>query len=211
MGGAVASIYLCLRCRGSGHLVNECTEPWMDDSLPWSFCPSRKTVDSAEFSDVVNQPLCQRCHELNLLNFIEQDIPWESISNLTDTALRESGCIRSLGQGGSIVFRQDCFLCCCLFAMTPNPHSQKQEVIVFPTWTITCLKGIVSIDTAKKCLCARFLLASLDPVDESSSIAQLAQCGDALCILEDGETDSPTTLTGRLISSQHINIESAKQ
>lgn len=211
MADAAASLFMCLKCRGRGHVVSGCSEPWTCDDLEWFFSPSRKAMDVANFSDTLNRPLCKRCQELNLLDFMKQEIPWNSMLSLTDIELRESGCTRSLGQTGSIVFRQDCSLCCCLFAMTPSPRSDNQEAVIFPTWTMARLEGGISIDTAEKRLYARCLLVTLDPMFDTLSLAETAQRGDALVLLEDDDIDPDTTLSGRLISPQHINVDIVKQ
>lgn len=211
MGDAATSLPMCLKCRGSGHVVDDCSEPWPEDDLGWFFSPNRMAIEVPEFSDAINQPLCKRCEDLDLLQFLHQDIPWESLLGLDDSELRGSGCLRTLGQTGSIVFWQDCSLCRCLFAMTPNAESGTQEVLIFPSWTINRLEGGISVNTAEKRRSARCLLVTLCPRAGSLSLADSAQRGDALCVLEDDEFDPNTTLSSRRISSKHIDVEIVRQ
>ncbi len=206
MGDAAAGFFMCLKCRGYGHVVNDCSEPWPYQGWGWIFSSARKTIGVPEFADI-NQPLCERCEDMDLLQVLHQDIPWVSFLGLSNSELLESGCVRSLGQIGSIVFRQDCSLCCCLFAMTPNPHSETQQIIIFPSWTITRLEGGISVDTPEKGLYARCLLVTLDQMSGDLPLAQSAQRGDALCVFEEDELDSDTTLSGRLIDLPRINID----
>ena len=103
-----------------------------------------------DFGDAVStsqQELCQRCRDLDLLQSLNEEIPWKSTSDLNQAALNENKCIRTLGKTGSIEFWKDCPLCRCLFALTPNPSSSMQDVLILPHWTMNRLAGETDIIT----------------------------------------------------------------
>jgi hypothetical protein len=98
-------------------------------------------------------------------------------------------------------------LCRCLFALTPNPSSTTQTVLILPNWTITRLEGVVAVDTEDKRRYAKCLLVGLDPSSLSSlPFSDRTQRGDALCIVEEDDLDYATTLGGRSIDPNHLSI-----
>jgi hypothetical protein len=149
-----------------------------------SFSPARKNLDFGDATSFSQQELCARCRDLDLLHFLHEEIPWKSPDDIDQIASSESKYIRSLGQTGSIEFWKNCPLCRCLFALTPNPSSTTQTVLILPNWTITRLEGVVAVDTEDKRRYAKCLLVGLDPSSLSSlPFSDRTQRGDALCIV----------------------------
>ena len=163
-----------------------------------------------KFSDVSSssqQELCRRCQELDVLSLLHEDIPWKSSEDLDQAAEDGSNLIRSIGMTGSIQFKDNCPLCWCLFAMTPNPSSPAQEVLIFPDLTMNRLTGEdgTLTDTEGTRQYANCLLVVLRPSSSNVNLSVLAQRGDALCIMEGDNADYATTLGGRLVESRSFN------
>ena len=205
---AEARSFLCLKCRSAGHIVNDCPLPtwsnglWSNEYL-WFFSPTRRRL---KFSDV-SKELCSRCQDLDVLSLLHEEIPFKSSYDLNQAAEKGSNSFRSLGMTGSIQFKDDCPLCCCLYAMTPNPCSPAQEVLVFSDSTMNRLSGGCGIitDTKEKLQYARCLLVALTPRQATAELSIAAHGGDALCIMEEDDTEYATTLGGRLVESRSLN------
>ena len=204
---AAAGSFLCLKCRSVGHIVKDCPLPTWSSELGWFFSPARMKMGFRDLSGSSQQELCRRCQELDVLSLLHEEIPWKSAADLNQAARKGSKLIRSLGMTGSIQFKRDCPLCCCLFAMTPNPSSPAQEVLILPDWTMNRLSGEngTHMDTEEKRRYAKCLLVALKPSSVHLSFSILAHRGDALCILEGEDTDYATTLGGRLVDFRSLN------
>ena len=192
---------LCLRCRCAGHIVNDCKSDVLGPEYLWMFSEPRKKMDfrSAGSSPSSENSICQRCRELDLIRLLGLYPPWTTQDQLTHAFDNGHELIRSLGQTGTIEFWEGCSVCRCLFALTPNPSSSEQEVLLLPDWTICRISGEtgVELDTEEKRKYATCLLVVLKP----SSIGSLpfpirAHRGDALCLLE-GDLAPHRTLGGR--------------
>ena len=204
---AAAPKLLCLKCRGIGHIVDDCPVSTWSPEWNWFFSSVRMGM---EFADVSSSELCRRCQDLDVLKLLHEDIPWKSRQDLRDfhqAAHKGSNLFRCLGITGSIQFKHDCALCYCLFAMTPNPSSPAQEVLLFPDWTMNRLVGVkgVVLDTEEQRQYAKCLLVALKPSSLISEFALLAHTGDALCIMEGDDADYATTMGGRLVESCSLN------
>ena len=94
------------------------------------------------------QPLCKRCKELNLLDWIRQDIPIYGDMDLTsrELGLDDKTEFRKLGPVGSIVLREDCGLRYRIFGLTPSPDSYKQEVVLVYSWSMYRLEASIRMD-----------------------------------------------------------------
>jgi hypothetical protein len=124
---------LCLRCRGTGHIINDCrADDWWSEHA-WMFSNSRMQMDfeSAWSSSTPENPICQRCQQLGLIDILNSYPQWTSQDQLADAFENGHELIRSLGKAGTIKFREDCQVCRCLFALTPNPASPDQEYCYF--------------------------------------------------------------------------------
>ena len=210
---AVAPKFLCLKCRRVGHIVNDCPLPTWSPELEWFYSSARKSMRFADVASSSQQELCRRCEDLDVLNFLHEDIPWKSADGLNQAAREGNNLIRSIGTTGSIQFRYDCPLCWCLFAMTPNPSSPVQEVLILPDRTMNRLSGDGGIDmmTEDKLQNARCLLIALRPSQGTTAFSILAHDGDALCIMEGDDADYATTLGGRVVESCSLNTGVIKE
>ena len=205
---AAAPKLLCLKCRSIGHIVNDCPLPTWSPELEWFYSSARKSMKFADVSSSTQQELCRRCQDLDVLSFLHEDIPWKSSDALNQAAQKGNNLIRSIGTTGSIQFKYDCPLCCCLFAMTPNPSSPAQEVLILPDWTMNRLIGddAIEIDMEGKLQYARCLLITLRPSKlPTANLSLMAHGGDALCIMEGDDAGYATTLGGRLIDSHSLH------
>ena len=168
-----------------------------------------------KFSDVSSssqQELCRRCQDLDVLNLLHEEIPWKSYQDLGQAAEDGSNLIRSIGKTGSIQFKDNCSLCWCLFAMTPNPSSPAQEVLIFPDWTMSRLIGDRRPDVAteEKRPYAKCLLVALRP-SSRIGLAAAANGGDGLCIMEGDNADHVKNLGARLVESCSLNTGVIKE
>ena len=164
-------------------------------------------MDFGNLSEMPEQKLCQRCEDLNILQLLHEELPWKSTSALNKLALDGPAKFRSLGKTGSIEFWNDCPLCLCLFALTPNPSSPTQDVLILPDWTMNRVAGETDTVTDMegwrqfpKCL-----LVTLSGVSSSLQFSAKVHRGDALCVVE--EDDPNHSLAGRLIAPDRLSIE----
>ncbi|KAK0510988.1 hypothetical protein JMJ35_006540 [Cladonia borealis] len=204
---AAGGSFLCLKCRNVGHIVNECPLSTWPKEHEWLFSLTRRRMRFRDVSSSSQQELCSRCQDLDVIGLLHEEIPWKSSFDLNQAAEKGSNLFRSLGTTGSIQFKHDCPLCCCLFAMTPNPSSPAQEVLVFSDWTMNRLSGDggTDFDTKEKLQYAKCLLIALRPCQARAAFSITAHSGDALCIMEGDDADYATTLGGRLIESSSLN------
>ena len=198
---------LCLKCRSVGHIVNDCPLPTWSSEDEWFFSSARMAMSSIVVSNSSQQELCGRCQELDVLSFLHEDIPWKSWNDLDQAAENGSNLIRSIGKTGLIQFKDNCPLCWCLFAMTPNPSSPTQEVLILPDWTMHRLTGEDEgdMDTEEKRQYAKCLLVALKSSALHGPFSAMAHLGDALCIMEGDDAGYATTLGGRLVDSRSLN------
>ena len=205
--------FLCLKCRNVGHIVDDCPLPnWADDEFDWFFSPQRMGMKFSDVSSSSQQELCRRCQDLDVLSLLQEDIPWKSSDDIEEAANNESKLIRSIGKTGSIQFKDNCPLCWCLFAMTPNPESPAQEVLILPDLTMRRLIADVRQDmaTEEKRPYAKCLLVALKP-STYPWLVGAAHFGDALCIMEGDNPDYATNLSARLIESCSLNTGVIKE
>jgi len=131
--GAVPSQLLCLKCRGSGHRVIQCPQGhWLWEGS-WFFSNARRVF---QFDASASSLLCMRCKNLNILQLLHRDIPWRTVQDFGNAVGTGSPLIKILGKTGTIEFDGGCTLCRCLFALTPNPSSDTQDILVFPNFSI---------------------------------------------------------------------------
>jgi hypothetical protein len=206
--GATDPSLLCLKCRMIGHVVDDCASSSWSPEFDWFFSSARMAMDFGNAASTApHQQFCRRCQDLDVLQLLHEDIPWVSLNDLGQAARDGSELIRNIGLTGSIEFRKDCPLCCCLFAMTPNPSSPTQEILLLPHWTMNRLTGEkgADMDREEKRQYAKCLLVALKPSSVDLTFSTRVHRGDALCILEGDDADLATTLGGRQVSSRSLN------
>jgi hypothetical protein len=199
---------LCLRCRGRGHDVDHCTSETWEPELGWAFSQARRTFDLGTVCSSTNQVICPRCEDLDLIQLLESRPPWNSQSELSEAFEKGNESILSLGKTGSIQFWADCPICCCLFAITQNPSSAKQEVLLLPDWTICRVAGEMGIkmDSPEKQYYATCLLSVLKPSSIPLPVPVVAHRGDSLCLVE-SDIGPQRTLGGREIDSHETKVD----
>ncbi|KAK3391153.1 heterokaryon incompatibility protein-domain-containing protein [Podospora didyma] len=201
---------LCLKCRGSGHNVSQCKRGAWQPELSWAFSEERKSMALGSVSTGTDgSVVCSRCESLDLIGLLQSRPPWNSQSELAEALDEETtestnGSIRSLGKTGSVSFWADCDVCRCLFAITPNPSSEEQEVLLLPDWTICRVAGELGAkaDAPEKRDYATCLLSVLRPSSISLPTSVVSHRGDALCLVESDLTQQ-RTLGGRQIHPHH--------
>ena len=200
---------LCLKCRKAGHIVMKCpTHGWPRDEFTWFFSEERRAMDFGNFSEMLQQKLCRRCQDLDILQLLHQELPWRSTSALNKLALKGSEKFKCLGKTGSIEFWNDCPLCLCLFALTPNPSFPAQDVLILPDWTMNRVAG--ETDTVRDMegwrQFSKCLLVTLSDGSSSLEFSTKVHRGDTLCVVE--EDDEPGhSLGGRLIAPNHLSTK----
>jgi hypothetical protein len=204
---------LCLRCRSAGHLMQDCSLDVQVSEFGWFFSPARRALIVDLNPDSSQEEICKRCRDLDIVSLLHQEMPWNSLAEV-DQAVRDgSDSIRSIGQAGSIEFRTTCPVCRCLFAMTPNPNSLTQEVLVLPHWTMGRLVGEnengMSVDDKHRY--AKCLLVALKPGSINVPFSLTMHRGDALCIDERDRTDKTGAMAGRVITQDSLNITLIKE
>jgi Heterokaryon incompatibility protein (HET) len=200
-------VLLCLKCRCNGHDVDHCPSEVWQDELAWTFSPARKSTEWIAASVEDSQDICARCKSLDLLRVFESYPPWRSQSELSK-AFEEAGeSILNIGSTGSVQFWADCSVCCCLFGITPNPRSSKQEILLVPDWSVCRVAGELGIkmDMPEKRHYATCLLSVLNPSSISLPIPVVAHRTDALCIVEN-DIGLRRTLGARRVDSHQLDV-----
>ena len=159
-----------------------------------------------------SQSFCNRCKKLDLLDWLRQDIPIKGDMDLTRRRLgiNDLQVFRKLGRVGSIVLRNNCGLCRCLFGLTPSPMSCDQEVILVLSWSLYRLEGSIHMDSVEKRTASKHVSAMLHP-SELFTIADLSSTrGDGLCIVEENPSHSKTTLSARNVDPNQVDLRTVK-
>ena len=198
---------LCLKCRGRGHLVENCLSQTWQPEYAWMFSEARMNMDFRSAWASSEQKLCHKCEGLDLLSILDAYPPWYSQSEQTKALQEGSESIRGLGKVGAIEFWADCPVCCCLYAMTPNPSSTEQDVLLLPDWTLCRVSGELGVvkDNDEKRHYAFCLVVTLNPSSLSIPIATRVHRGDAMCLMED-DLGRRRTLGGWKITPNQMNI-----
>ena len=102
---------------------------------------------------------------------------------------------------GGIELWQNCPCCRCLFALTPEPSSLEQEVILFTTWSMFRLEQGVEIDTEEKRATSRCINVILSTESYLSR-----HSGDALCLVEDTPEHSRARMGARFVNPVELDI-----
>lgn len=198
---------LCLKCRGEGHIVDDCTTAEWIGELKWMFSDTRRSFNIECTRLMSEDNICSRCQSLDLLSLLESRPAWTQQSQFKDAYEEGHASIRSLGRAGSIRFRKDCPVCCCLFAVAPSTLSPEQEVMIIPDWTACRVSGELTYDSDRpeKRNYATCLLIVLKPSSSQVPFSARAHRGDALCLL-DSDLEANRTLGGRRINPVTIDF-----
>ena len=208
---ALKGVLLCLVCRGKGHLASDCpNEPIDDSELGWYFSDERKAMrfgDNSTHSSL----LCERCKELKLLSWLKTDPPIEHDQELSEM-LDDPRLFRNLGQVGSIVLRDDCQVCRCLFGLIANPSSLSQHVKLVLSWSMYRLEASILINTDSRRAGAKYIAAILDPTDTGLDVEDLVSTrGDGLSVVATGSSTFGRALGGRRLDPNHVDISSIRR
>ena len=152
--------------------------------------------------------VCERCRDLNLPDLLAAYLPWTTQAQLTQAFNEGHELVRSLGNVGTAEFWNDCEVCRCLYALTPNPSSISQEMLLIPDWTVCRTAGEtgITLDIAAKRHYATCLIVTLRPSSEGSTadLPTRAHRGDALSLLEE-DVEQSRTLGGRRIKHGELD------
>ena len=198
---------LCLKCRGEGHIVDDCTSAESIGELEWMFSDTRRSFNIECMRPKSEDNICSRCLSLDLLSLLESRPAWTQQSQFKDAYEEGHASIRSLGRAGAIQFQKDCPVCCCLFAVAPSALSPEQEVLIIPDWTACRVSGELTYDSDRpeKRNYATCLLIVLKPSSIQVPFSTRAHRGDALCLL-DSDLEANRTLGGRHINPVTIDF-----
>ena len=159
------------------------------------------------------QPICKRCKELNLLDWMHRDIPMIGNMDLTrrELGLDDKTVFRKLGPVSSIVLRKDCALCCCIFGLTPSPYWYNQQVVLVLSWSMYRLEASIHMDTKEKGTASKHVSAMLDPSQTKFTIADLSSTrGDGLCIVGEHPKHSNTCMDARIVNPDRLDLRFVK-
>ena len=205
----IGSELLCLKCRSVGHIARSCPcKTWLPE-LDWFFSEERKAFNVDWAWKASTQDLCSGCQKINLLTLLESRPAWHTQGQLQDAYNARHQLIKSLGRVETISFWHGCSMCCCLFALTPNPCSLEQEVVLVPDWTVLRITGEVPIklDEPRQRNYATTLLAVLRPSTlDSLTFSVRAHRGDALAMHE-SDLQIERTLGSRQICQSRFDAE----
>ena len=190
-----------------------CPEDWSGDEIGWFLSDMRETMRFYDNSGS-SHSFCNRCKELDLLDWLRQDIPIRGDRDLTRRrlGLNDRQVFRKLGRVGSIVLQNDCSLCRCLFGLTPSPMSCDQEVILVLSWSLYRLEGSIHMNNIEKRTASKHVSAMLHPSEMHFTIADLSSTrGDGLCIVEENPSHSETTLSARKVDPNQVDLRTVRK
>ena len=204
-GKAIDASYLCLKCRGSGHLVEDCPRPWPAtfSDQKWAYSPERIKMLIKQTSAKQSNTVCTRCRDLDVLTMFDGDIPWRSGNVLRISEITKSQHYRNLGQVSSLILSRDCPLCVCLFALTPSPTSTLEEVHIVADLSIHRLERVVKVDFDPKCQYDKCILVDLAASDGEIDLSE--PCGDALGLLR-GEESAYISLNAQIVDPHRVDL-----
>ena len=174
--------------------------------LEWFHSDER---DALRFDDdpASSSAMCQRCKDLDVLSWLRTKPPIISDTDL-DKMSGDSRLFRKIGQVESIVLRDDCGLCRCLFGLIPNPSELDQEVILVLSWSMYRLEASIATDTDEKCASAKYVSAILDPSEVNLNIADLVSTrGDGLSVTLTDLPGLEKALSAKQLDPDRIDAE----
>jgi hypothetical protein len=207
---------MCLRCRGTDHITNSCSLDWWpgERSGEYSWLYSELRNDHVDFGPTWNtseSAVCDRCRSLALIDLLNHRPSWNSQQELAQAYQEGHDTIRSLGKVGTVQFRIDCHVCQCLFAITPDPSSNDQDLVLFPDWTICRLsKEDVRLNSEVEQQYATCLSIVLRPSSMALAVNFRGTFGDALCLL-DSDLEAGRGLGARQVRLQEVDFELVEQ
>lgn len=202
---------LCLKCRGSGHVVRDClSTEWLHE-YDWDFSERRRSFAFDAPTTALNE-LCPRCISLEVLSTLNKHPPWCDQNELEKAFEALDEPIKYLGKTGTVIYTSNCQLCLCLFSLTPSPSSNDQDIYIFPDWTLCRVageKGTPAKAKDKKRY-ATCLAVVLRPSVMNLSIPIRGHRGDALCLVQSGIEDG-RGLGARALAMAGFDVDIAKQ
>jgi hypothetical protein len=192
-------LLLCLRCRASGHIFNDCNATSQEEGVDWMFSKARLAMNFDDAWQTSSHTVCERCQKLDLLSMLSCSPPWTTQAELSDAFKTGHPLVKTLGRTATLRLWSDCTACRCLFALIPQPSNGEQDVLLLPDWTLNRLAGEdgVSMDNDLKRQSATCLVVSLKPHGSDLPSSVIAHRGDALCLVD--RFIGPRTLGGRKI------------
>jgi hypothetical protein len=150
-------VYMCLRCRQSGHHIDRCPFPIVADDYGWPSATSdmQETPQAA----LSTSELCWKCRDLNLLAMFEHPSSVEFQSQESKIRSRpvsfdfrrdwselwigdclvsrkEARLFVELGYSGSYRFSNDCAMCRLLFDISPMCGELGTHLVLVPAWIL---------------------------------------------------------------------------
>lgn len=201
---------MCLICKSISHKASQCRKRRRaTDELNWFYSKDRDQLHLLRPSP--EQPLCSRCKDLDLVTWLNQELPIQRDTELDRYGeyLNEEPLLgRQLGVVGDLELRQDCPLCFCLFGIIPTPSSTLQKVDLVRTWTMYRMEASMSIHTEEKRNSTKCITAMLRDSNTRLQTSELTSTrGDALCISNSDQQGLESSLHGQCIDPNRIPFE----
>ncbi|KAL8728422.1 MAG: hypothetical protein Q9181_005354, partial [Wetmoreana brouardii] len=193
-----------------GHLASDYPDEPVDDELGWFISDEQSAMRFDESSDA-SQLLCQRCRDLELVSWLQTDPPLQHDQDIREM-IDDPRLFRNLGQVRSIMLRDDCGLCRCLFGLTGLPSSLDQEVKLVLSWSMFRLEASMLVDTASKRASYKYITAVLDPSATRLLTDDLVSTrSDGLCIQGAHPGCLGKALCGKHLEPDRLDIQSIKR
>lgn len=142
---------------------------------------------------------------------MREDLPLKSdrdLGNMKD----DSRLFKTLGSVESVIFRDDCGLCRCVYALTPTASRLQQKVKLVRSWTMYRLEASMAIDTPEKRRSSHYFAAILDATETGLSVEDLVSTrGDGLCAIDPDPSREQVGLTGCKVDAEHVDMNSIRR
>ena len=203
------TLLLCLFCREKGHSASQCHTEEVEYELDWYNSEAREALRFDDADSVSD--LCLRCQDLDLPTWLLEPLPIQSDQDLRHM-ISDERIFRNLGSVESIVLRDDCTLCRCIFAMTANACSLNQEVKLVKSSSTYRLEAGILLDTPQKRANSQYVSVILDPTETGLYVDDLVSTrGDGLCAIAADSSQTSMRLSAREIDTQRIDMQVIRQ
>jgi Heterokaryon incompatibility protein (HET) len=192
---------MCLRCRGSGHVVAECM--LAGKSVNASFTEQVSELRPLRWRFFRKKAeLCKRCRAIGLSwSVVAKGSIWTVLKQ------RDKVCT-NLGPVQEAVFQKGCPLCVLLFEITPDPEGHEEDLITVMTFTLNRLGKSRSSPIVleqedlpwTECLYTALKVHSTEP-------ALCRNAPNAICSINNVQAPQSKILGGRIIPEAGVDFD----
>ena len=203
--GSTDASFMCLRCRGLGHVLADCSTLMKASSPPFQpILPSMSKAISVRHSQ--RQHLCKTCKKIGLTWDAVADAHGWNVLNQKDRRCANLGPIENA------IFRKDCSLCVLLFDVTPDPGDRSNlELFVVMAFTLNRFgysKYTPTVLERDDMQWAECLYTALDDRSQRESVCSVAPNG--ICHIGNDGAKNAKILAGRAVPNDGVNIDLVK-